>query len=108
MLFISYFELDESVSQADRLAAAQRVMNAELFPPEGFNIIRWDTTVDGWGVLIVEAEDATTLARGIEPWRVATGGFFKTVKTSPAIPTDEYIPLIAELALSLSVHSDED
>lgn len=101
MLFISYFELNENSPFTTNLQGAQKVMAAGLYPPTGVNIIRWDTTPDGWGVLIAEAESAESLFRAINVWRAAIPGFFKSVKTAPAMPIMEAIPLSTQIVQAL-------
>ncbi len=40
MLFLTYWELNENMSNAERLQVANKLMGAGLFPPEGVNMIR--------------------------------------------------------------------
>ena len=98
MLFISYFELNENMPAAERSEIAQKIMGSGQFPPPGINIIRWDSTSDLWGVIIFEAESAEDVIRTLGAWRSFGGGFFKSVKTSPAMPVQEIVPLVDEVA----------
>ena len=97
MLFLTYWELNENMSDQDRLQVAQKLTSSGLFPPEGVNIIRWDATPDAWGTLLFEADNAEDAFRVVDLWRAAGTGFFKTTKTSPAIPVQDVIPLSAEI-----------
>ena len=85
MLFLAYWELNENVSEQARLEGVQKVMSGGLFPPQGVNVLRFDGTPDGWGVLLLEADKAEDVFRAIGVWRSAVPGFFKSIKTSPAI-----------------------
>lgn len=97
MLFLTYWELNENMSEGDRMKFAQKITSSGMFPPKGVNIIRWDTTPDGWGILLAEAESAADMIRAIDMWRLAEGGFFKSTRTAPVIPVEEAIPLSEEL-----------
>ncbi len=97
MQFITYFELNENMSEAERLAGSAKVMEKDLFPPEGMTIINWTSSPDLWGVLICEAETMEQVVRGIAVWRLAVPGFFTSTKTAPAMPVQEILPLIAEI-----------
>jgi len=102
MLFLTYYELNENLPVAERLQIAQKLTSAGLFPPKGVNIIRWDGTADGWGILIAEAESAAGIAEAVDMWRAAGAGFFKSTKTSPAVPVQESMPRTAELLKALN------
>ena len=97
MLFLAYWELNENMAEQERLQIAQKLTSAGLFPPKGVNIIRWDGTPDAWGILLMEAENAADVYRAVEIWRIAGAGFFKSIKTSPALPIQEMIPLADDL-----------
>lgn len=88
MLFLSYWELNENMPDAERMGIARKLTSSGLFPPEGVTVVRWDETPDGWGMLLFEADTplAATIALGV--WRMAGAGFFKTTKTAPAYPVD--------------------
>lgn len=102
MLFLTYWELDEQMSVLQRQQAAEKLTNLKLFPPENVNILRWDATPDGWGILVCEAENAEAINRAINIWRATGAGFFKVTKTSPAMPVKEVIASTAELLQTLS------
>lgn len=101
MLFVTYWELNEEMSSKERLAVAQKLMSSGLFPPDDVNIIRWDGTADGWGVLIAEAESAAAIGNALNMWRAAGAGFFKTTKTSPAEPVQDGLARGGELLKAL-------
>lgn len=98
MLFLVYWELNESTPVEQRLQAAQKLMSSGMFPPKNTKIVRWDGTPNGWGMLTLEADRVEDVYRAVEMWRASLPGFFHTVKTSPALPITEAIPLIAEVA----------
>lgn len=101
MLFVTYWELNENMSVEQRLEVAQKLTDSGLFPPEHVNIIRWDITPDGWGIMITEAESAADVAQTLSMWRAAGTGFFNVTKTAPAMPVQESISHTAELLKSL-------
>ena len=101
MLFMTYWELNEEMAVGERQEIAKKLTDAGLFPPENVEVLRWDATPDGWGVLICEAESASDVARALNVWRVAGKGFFKTTRTAPAVPVREAIADTAELLEAL-------
>ena len=102
MLFLTYWELNENMSNAERLQVAEKLTSSGLFPPEGVNIIRWDGTPDAWGIVLLEADTAADAFRTIDLWRAAGAGFFKLTKTAPAMPIQDLIPIEAEILNALS------
>jgi len=102
MLFVTYWELNENMSVEQRLEVGQKLTSSGLFPPENVNIIRWDITPDGWGILITEAENAADIDQAINMWRATGAGFFNVTKTAPAMPVQEAISNTAELLKTLS------
>ena len=81
---------------------AGKLTSSGLFPPEGVNIIRWDATPDGWGILLAEAESAADIANAINMWRAAGAGFFKSTRTAPAQPVHEALSRQGELLKALA------
>jgi hypothetical protein len=75
-----------------------------LIPFEGFNIIRWDMTPDGWGILLGEAESAADIDKFLNMWRAAGAGFFKVTRTAPAQPVLDVIKQHGELLKLLVPH----
>ena len=102
MLFVTYWELNENMPEQERLQASQKVMTSGLFPPKGLKILRWDGTSDGWGIMVVEAESEADVIRGNAMWRSAATGFFKSIKTAPAMPIQEMVPMLAEVTQSVA------
>lgn len=102
MLFLTYWELNEDMSVEDRQQVAGKLTSSGLFPPEGVNIIRWDATPDGWGILLAEAESAADIADAINMWRAAGAGFFKSTRTAPAEPVHEALSRQGELLKALA------
>jgi len=101
MLFVTYWELNENMSVEQRLQIAEKLTSSGLFPPKNVNIIRWDATPDGWGILIAEAESASDIADSLNMWRAAGAGFFKQTKTAPATPVQEALAGTTELLKAL-------
>jgi hypothetical protein len=89
MLFLSYWELNENMSESQRLEIAEKLTRTGLFPPPGVKVIRWDETPDGWGILLVESDSAIAVTNMLAVWRFAGAGFFKMTKTAPAYPINE-------------------
>ena len=102
MLILTYWELNENMPVEERLKVGQKLMSSKMFPPNGFNILRWDITPDSWGILLAEAESADVVAEALNLWRTAGSGFFKIAKTAPARPVPEAIAQGAELLKALS------
>ena len=97
MLFLVHWELNENVPEEQRLQAAQKLTGAGLFPPKGVNVLRFDATPDLWGVILMEASSVADVFRAVDIWRASVPGFFKTIKTAPAMPVQEILPLAAEI-----------
>lgn len=89
MLFLTYWELDEKMAVADRQAAGAKLLESGLFPPDGVEVIRWDATPDGWGILICEADSAESISNALNLWRSVGTGFFKRTRTAPAVPVEQ-------------------
>jgi hypothetical protein len=102
MLFITYWELNEDLSVAERMEGAQQLMSAGLFPQEDVNTIRWDITPDGWGVTIFEADNEAAVSRSLNMWRQASPGLFTFTKTSTARPVQEEMETGGELVHRLA------
>ncbi len=105
MLFVTYWELNENMAEQERLQVAQKLTSSGLFPPDGVNVLRWDGTPDGWGILIMEADREADRAedayRAVELWRAAGAGFFKSTRTAPALPIQQVIPLVGDIQQAL-------
>lgn len=91
MLFLTYWKLNERMSLEDRQEIAQQLTGEELFPPEGVEVLRWDGTPDGWGIVLWDADDYASLYAAINVWRAAGTPFFEETKTAPAAPAAETI-----------------
>ena len=102
MLFLQYFELNENMSAEERLQIGQKLTSSGLFPPKGVKLLQWLLTPDGWGINISEVESVADGFRATQMWRAAGKGFFKSVKTAPAMPITEAMPIGAEILKALS------
>lgn len=102
MLFVTYWELNEDMSVEERQEIAERLTSSGLFPPKGVDILRWDGTPDGWGILVAEAESAADITDALAIWRAAGAGFFKSTRTAPAQPIRDGIARQAELLKALA------
>jgi hypothetical protein len=52
-------------------------------------IIRWDTTVDNWGITIAEADEYETIQRSFLMWEALVPGMFEETRTAPASPVED-------------------
>jgi len=92
MLFITYYEINDSIPTDRRRELAKRLTLSGQFPPEGISIVRWDTSPDVQGIIIMEAEKAEDVTRALDVWRTTAPGFFKLITTTPALPILECMP----------------
>jgi hypothetical protein len=104
MLFVTYWELNENMAEPQRLQLAEKLTSSGLFPPAGVNVLRWDGTPDGWGVLIMEAAQVEDVHRAIELWRAGGAGFFKSTRTAPAMPIQQMMANTAEILKAVDAH----
>lgn len=102
MLFVTYWELNEEMSVETRHRAARRLVEEGHFPPEGLDVVRWDATPDGWGILVTEAESAEAVQNALTLWRAAGRGFFKTTRTSPAMSVKETMGTVQDVLDTLA------
>lgn len=91
MLFLAYYKLSEDVEPEDVVEAAGQLTESGMWPPDDTEVIRWITTVDNWGITLMEAEDYEALNRAWLMWRSAVPGMFEEAKTAPAAPVEEDI-----------------
>lgn len=89
MLFITYYELANDVELDEVLEAGNRLIEEGHWPPEGMDVIRWDGTVNRWGVTIAEADDFETIYRAQAMWETLVPGMFAEIKTVPGAPVEE-------------------
>lgn len=94
MQFITYWKLNEGISSRKVNDIATKLTSEGLFPPEGTEIIRWDGTPDGWGIVVWEADTYAAVNNGLNVWRAAAGdeAFFEKTTTAPSAPVEEIIP----------------
>lgn len=103
MLFLTYWKLNEELSSRQSQEIAQKLTGEGLFPPEDVELLRWDSTPDGWGIALMEADDYATIDETLNMWRIAAGdaAFFEETRTAPASPVQESLPRQAELLQKL-------
>ena len=89
MLFVTYYELNNELETGQILEAGNKLLEAGMWPPEGMDIKRWDTTAEGWGVTIAEADDYETIYRSIMMWDALVPGMFEEINVAPAAPVEE-------------------
>ena len=65
MQILAYWELNENMSDVDRLQVAQKLTGSGLFPPTGVTIVRRDATSDLWGTLVLEADNEADVFRAL-------------------------------------------
>lgn len=99
MLFLTYWKLNEGLSARKTNEIAMSLTHEGVFPPEGAEVIRWDATPDGWGIVLWEADEYTAVNNGLTMWRAAAGetAFFEETRTAPAAPVEDVIAEMAEL-----------
>lgn len=99
MLFLTYWKLNEGLSVRETNEIATTLTRKGLFPPEGTEILRWDATPDGWGIVLWEADEYAAVNNGLAMWRAAADdeAFFEKTVTAPASPVEEVIPETAAL-----------
>ena len=101
MLFLIYWEFNEQVTPVQHAEAMKKLTQAELFPPNNINIIRFDVTPAGWGSSLQEAESVADIVKSLAAWRMACPGIFQEVKVSPAIPAEEALAEMEEIIKKL-------
>lgn len=89
MLFLTHWKLNEDMPMAERQEVGRKLLEDGHFPPEGVELIRWDATPDGWGILLLEADSAADVQKALAQWRASGAGFFESTKTAPALPVRE-------------------
>lgn len=94
MLFLTHWKLNEDLSQRKTNDIAVRLTEDGLFPPEDVELVRWDGTPDGWGIVLWEAESFESINNAINMWRAAADdtAFFESTTTAPAAPIAEIVP----------------
>jgi len=99
MLFLSYWELNENFTPKDIVELAAELMEKNLWPAEGTEILGFyvSTDVPIWGITIEEAESVESLLKGAVAWTNAKPGFFKVLRVSPAMTAEEAIRIVAEM-----------
>lgn len=102
MQFMAYWELNEDMSVEERMTIAGKLTSSGIFPPEGAKVVTWLGTPDGWGILVIEADDAKAAFRALDSWRASGAGFFKTTKTAPTLSIEEIIPMGQEMLEKLA------
>jgi hypothetical protein len=101
-MFLTYWEVSESIDPHEAARIVGRVLSSGLFPGKGVKILRFDETPDNWGVILFEAETAADVMMAVDVWRKAGAGFFKTTKTAPVVPLEEYMPVGQKLLEALA------
>jgi len=96
MLFLSYWELNENITPKELAELAAELMEKNLWPVEGTEILGFYVTTDVpiWGITIEKAEDVETLLKGAAVWTNTKPGVFKVLKVSPAMTAEDAIPVI--------------
>jgi hypothetical protein len=97
MLFVTYWELNEAIPVEERHGIAETLTGSGTFPPDGVEVLRWDSTTDMWGIVVWEAEDMGAISDGLTVWRASGAGFFEETKTAPAAPVEEFLTRQAAL-----------
>ena len=96
MEFLLYYLLDEKATPEAILKGATVLEKAKI-ELEGYEVKQWLVTPEYWGMVVVEADNAVSLAHGINQWRQAIPGIYKEVKYSVALKVEEYVPKMMDL-----------
>jgi hypothetical protein len=99
MLFLTYWEINETSTPKEIAKIAAELMEKGLWPLEGTKMLGWYITSDipHWGITIYEAETAEQVMKGALVWENAKPGLFKVLKVSPAMTAEDAIPLVMEM-----------
>ena len=68
MLFLTHWKLNEDMSVADRHEIAETLTQEGALPPDGVEILRWDGTPDGWGIVLWETDDHAAMDAALNMW----------------------------------------
>lgn len=101
MLFVTYWEIDPEKAPSEIVAAGRRLIESDAFPPGDVETVRWDATVDGWGITIFEADAYEDVLRAHMAWQELSPGWFSELRTAPAAPAPEATMEMAELVADL-------
>ena len=100
MLFLSYWELNETFSPKDIVKVGAELLEKNLWPVEGVKILGWYVAtgeVPTWGVTIEEAESVEQVLKGVAVWTNAKSGLFKVVRVSPAMTAEDAMRVVMEM-----------
>jgi len=99
MLFLSYWELNENITPKDVAELAAKLMEKNLWPPEGTEILGFYTTTEVpiWGITIEEAKSVESILKGAAAWTNEKPGIFKVLRVSPAMSAEDAIRIIMEM-----------
>lgn len=96
MLFVAYWELNPDLDPKKIAEVAAKYLQEGKFPVPGVKTVGWYLTAELWGVTVFEVESAETIFKDQILWRKGIPGIFKVFKVSPAMPTENIIPLVLE------------
>lgn len=102
MIFISYWELNPDLDPSTIADAAQKLIEAKLYPLANSKQLAWYVSPDYWGITISETDDENALLTDANMWRMAMPGIFKKIKTSVAQDSNKVIPLMLKLKRKIS------
>lgn len=105
MLFVTYYELSNDVAFEEILEAGNRLVEEGRWPPDGMEVLRWDGTVNNWGITVAEADDFETAYRAQAMWEALVPGMFEEIKTVPAAPVEEIMEEGGKVLEELSAQS---
>lgn len=98
MIFISYWELNESFDPSELSDVVQTMMNKNMVPAEGVKQLAWYVSPDYWGLSVEEAESEEALLKNSAMWRIVKPGIFKSIKTSVGLDVAKTLPVLMKLA----------
>lgn len=102
MIFVTYWELNTDFDPSELAEIAQKILSKGLWPSPGIKTLAWYITPEYWGITVAEAESEEALMKDANLWRIAKPGIFKVLKSSPAMKTEEVLPLMVQLKKKLT------
>jgi len=99
VLFLSYWELNENITPKDIVELAAKLMEKNVWPAEGTEVLGFYVTTDVpiWGITIEEAESVESILKGAAVFTNEKPGFFKVLRVSPAMTAEDAMRIVAEM-----------
>lgn len=105
MKYLFYFEINEGLKPSEVVTAAQKLLSIKwdgVADVDDYETSNWLITPGNWGILMVETSSIKNIIGAVNMWREIAPGFFKTVKWEPAMPAEEAMPLLMQVAAKVN------